>query len=86
MALASAHELRIQLRKARIDLQIVQKRADALLACTQGQHQFLWGVLVSESPRCIDCGTATFCGVPHGAGHDHSSAAVACTAQARAAE
>lgn len=30
---------------------------------------------------CRDCGTETFCGVAHGAGHDHSVAARECTAR-----
>lgn len=34
---------------------------------------------------CVDCGTPTWCGYPHGAGHDHARAARACTRRALAA-
>lgn len=32
--------------------------------------------------QCVDCGGITFCGVAHGAGHDHSMRSVACTHRA----
>jgi hypothetical protein len=34
---------------------------------------------------CVDCGTPTFDGMPHGTGHDLSTEAQACTAAARLA-
>lgn len=43
-------------------------------------------VYSSEAPEasllCIDCNTITFCEFPHGAGHDHSPEARACSARA----
>lgn len=37
-----------------------------------------------STSTCIDCGGPTYCGVAHGAGHDHSQAATACTTRTRA--
>lgn len=37
-------------------------------------------------PNCIDCGHPTSCGVAHGAGHDHSPEAKACTSEALAVD
>jgi hypothetical protein len=35
--------------------------------------------LSAELGKCLDCGTNTFCGRPHGSGHDHSRSAQMCT-------
>lgn len=42
------------------------------------------GTMAGGLQACLDCGEPTFCNVAHGAGHDHSPEAEACTKAALA--
>ena len=51
-AMASAHELRAVLRKARIQIAIQEKQLEALRACLRGEHHYPLG---STGSACFIC-------------------------------